>query len=465
MPHHGFVRLGPTSVPSSRRSSGSGSFKTKEKGGELSTKEPTNAKKLLRALKKRSEVKRKLFAKEWGLSSTSRIRQKLFSRRELDEAERLKYRISPGKYRITSRNSRCSSDSKLKKANTNDLEDEGAVFKDSNIFLKGTQSANPHNDYSQHFVDTGQRPQNFIRDTGMDERFEEYPKLKELIRLKDEQIRKGSYPPVYLKVDDLAKFELSSLGAKFDVILIEPPLEEYQRRASGITFSWEPWDFEDIMNLKIEEIASPRSFVFIWCGSCEGLDLGRECLKKWGFRRCEDICWVKTNCSNPGNAHHREPKAIMQNSKEHCLMGIKGTVRRNQDGHFIHANIDLDIIITEEPPISNLEKPEEIFHIIEHFCLGRRRLHLFGSDATIRPGWLTVGQNLSSSNFHKETYLSLFEEENGSLLKFDEEIDALRPKTPPLKSRPSGGRGGGGPGGRGGGRGGGGIGRGVTRTF
>ena len=32
---------------------------------------------------------------------------------------------------------------------------------------QGTQSANPHNDYSQHFVDTGQRPQNFIRDTGL----------------------------------------------------------------------------------------------------------------------------------------------------------------------------------------------------------------------------------------------------------------------------------------------------------
>ena len=29
-------------------------------------------------------------------------------------------------------------------------------------------------------------------------------------------------------------------------------------------------------------------------------------------------------------------------------MGIKGTVRRNQDGHFIHANVDLDIITTEE---------------------------------------------------------------------------------------------------------------------
>ena len=41
-----------------------------------------------------------------------------------------------------------------------------STYEDSNIFLKGTQSANPHNDYSQHFVDIGQQPQNFIRDVG-----------------------------------------------------------------------------------------------------------------------------------------------------------------------------------------------------------------------------------------------------------------------------------------------------------
>lgn len=58
------------------------------------------------------------------------------------------------------------------------------VYTDSSTFLKGTQSSNPHNDYCQHFVDTGQRPQNFIRDVGLADRFEEYPKLKELIRLK-----------------------------------------------------------------------------------------------------------------------------------------------------------------------------------------------------------------------------------------------------------------------------------------
>lgn len=67
-------------------------------------------------------------------------------------------------------------------------------------------------------------------------------------------------------------------------------------------------------------------------------------------------------------------------------MGIKGTVRRSTDGDFIHANVDLDVIITEEPPQGSLDKPEEIFHIMEHFCLGRRRLHVFGEDHTVRPG-------------------------------------------------------------------------------
>ena len=37
-----------------------------------------------------------------------------------------------------------------------------------------------------------------------------------------------------------------------------------------------------------------------------------------------------------------------------------------------------------------MEKPAEIFHIIEHFCLGRRRLHVFGNDSTLRPGMILV---------------------------------------------------------------------------
>jgi hypothetical protein len=36
-------------------------------------------------------------------------------------------------------------------------------------------------------------------------------------------------------------------------------------------------------------------------------------------------------------------------------MGIKGTVRHSTDGHIIHANIDTDIIIAEEPTDGNTQ--------------------------------------------------------------------------------------------------------------
>ena len=48
------------------------------------------------------------------------------------------------------------------------------------------------------------------------------------------------------------------------------------------------------------------------------------------------------------------------------------------------------------------QKPEDMYRIIEHFALGRRRLELFGEDHNIRAGWLTVGKELSSSNFLSE---------------------------------------------------------------
>lgn len=108
-------------------------------------------------------------------------------------------------------------------------------------YFKGTQSSNPHNDYCQHFIDTGQRPQNFIRDVGLADRFEEYPKLRELIKLKDDLISETATPPMYLKTD-LATYNLKDLNCKFDVILIEPPLEEYQRTCGATNVQLWNWD-------------------------------------------------------------------------------------------------------------------------------------------------------------------------------------------------------------------------------
>ncbi|XP_017047968.1 N6-adenosine-methyltransferase non-catalytic subunit [Drosophila ficusphila] len=391
---------------------------------------------VLKSSQERSRKRRLLLAQTLGLSSVDELKKVLGNAEDINSSRQL----NSGGQREEEDGGASSS-----KKTPNEI-----IYRDSSTFLKGTQSSNPHNDYCQHFVDTGQRPQNFIRDVGLADRFEEYPKLRELIKLKDKLIQDTASAPMYLKAD-LKSLDVKTLGAKFDVILIEPPLEEYARAAPSVaTVGGAPrvfWNWDDILNLDVGEIAAHRSFVFLWCGSSEGLDMGRNCLKKWGFRRCEDICWIRTNINKPGHSKQLEPKAVFQRTKEHCLMGIKGTVRRSTDGDFIHANVDIDLIISEEEEFGSFEKPIEIFHIIEHFCLGRRRLHLFGRDSSIRPGWLTVGPELTNSNFNSELYQTYFAEAPAT--GCTSRIELLRPKSPPPNSKVLRGRGRGFPRGRG----------------
>ncbi|XP_036328428.1 N6-adenosine-methyltransferase non-catalytic subunit [Rhagoletis pomonella] len=400
---------------------------------------------ILKISQERSRKRKQLLAQTLGLSSVDELKIVLGTADELSNSVGGSYSGFGGQRSIVGVNNRDDEGGSGGKKTPGEI-----IYRDSSTFLKGTQSSNPHNDYCQHFVDTGQRPQNFIRDVGLADRFEEYPKLRELIRLKDKLIQDTASAPMYLKAD-LKTLDLKTLGTKFDVILIEPPLEEYARAAPSVaTVGGAPrvfWNWEEILNLDVGEVAAHRSFVFLWCGSSEGLDMGRNCLKKWGFRRCEDICWIRTNINKPGHSKQLEPKAVFQRTKEHCLMGIKGTVRRSTDGDFIHANVDIDLIISEEDEFGSFEKPIEIFHIIEHFCLGRRRMHLFGRDSSIRPGWLTVGPELTNSNFNSELYQTYFAEAPAT--GCTSRIESLRPKSPPANSKALRGRGRGFPRGRG----------------
>lgn len=398
---------------------------------------------MLKTMKHKSHRRRQLIARSLGIGSVDQLSLALGHERLLS---------STSKDSLSVRSTRPDD----RKRNTSSHHEEDRIvaengnlrYTDSSTFLKGTQSANPHNDYCQHFVDTGQRPQNFIRDVGLSDRFEEYPKLKELIRLKDKLISETATPPMYLKLDLRSCSSLKNeLRGKFDVILIEPPLAEYQRSSvlpscASSSSAYDFWSWSEIMSLPVDEIAAQRSFVFLWVGSSDGLDYGRSCLKHWGFRRCEDICWIKRNAKNPGNRSQDSLDAggMFQRTKEHCLMGIKGTVRRSTDGDFIHANVDIDLMITEEPGIGDRSKPDEIFNIMEHFCLGRRRVHLFGRDDSIRPGWLTVGPELTNSNFNPDAYWKHFEGPDGHLTGCTERIECLRPKSPPASKTKAGDR-------------------------
>lgn len=117
------------------------------------------------------------------------------------------------------------------------------------------QTTGGENDYSQNFVDTGMRPQNFIRELELTNVVEDYPKLRELIQKKDEIVAKSASAPMYMKCD-LHEFELSPdfFGTKFDVILVDPPWEEYVHLAPGVADHMEYWTFEEILNLKIEVV-------------------------------------------------------------------------------------------------------------------------------------------------------------------------------------------------------------------
>lgn len=249
-----------------------------------------------------------------------------------------------------------------------------------------------------------------------------------MIKIKDQIIKKRQTPPKYIKAE-LKTFDLTQLG-KFDVVLMDPPWEEYSRRSHGYSIESSekmiPWTFQEIASINIEALADIPSFLFLWVGGSENLEIGRELFRIWGYiiyivnilinfisyKRCEDIVWVKTNKIQKSKFIETSNKnTLLQRVKEHCLVGVKGDVRRASDSHFINANIDTDVIVEEEPPLGSLKKPDEIYSIIERFCLGRKRIELFAEISSIREGWLCVGNDLPDTNFDREEYNSWFEGE------------------------------------------------------
>lgn len=115
---------------------------------------------------------------------------------------------------------------------------------------------------------------------------------------------------MYLSSSDLTSLVESQ--CKFDVILLDPPVSE--TTDSSKDFTW-----NDVQSMPIPALAAEPSFIFMWVGSGagDGLERGREVLARWGFRRCEDVVWVKTNKNDirgPGvSTSQRVCKLVLRN--------------------------------------------------------------------------------------------------------------------------------------------------------
>jgi mRNA (2'-O-methyladenosine-N6-)-methyltransferase len=296
------------------------------------------------------------------------------------------------------------------------------------------------NDYNQSFVDLGIRPQNHLRDADPATRYIEYPKLERVVQLKNEILKVRNTPAMYLQCD-MKTFDFSTLGTDFDVVLMDPPWEEYAQRCEQTHVTCEdltPWSMAELEEIPMNKIAKPTAFLFLWCG-VKHLEDARALFRKWGFRRVEDVCWLKTNHSKAKTLGTHA--SLIQRVTEHCLMGIRGGVKRSSDTHMVHSNIDTDIIIDEEPEeVGSTRKPDELYDIIEHFCLARQRIELFGRDHNIRPGWVTVGKEITKSNYDGELYKSWFHGDlcypevtthvGGRFVGTSPEIEETRPRSP-----------------------------------
>ena len=102
--------------------------------------------------------------------------------------------------------------------------------------------------------------------------------------------------------------------------------------------------------------------IFLWVTG-RAMELGRECLKLWGYERVDEIIWVKTNqlqrIIRTGRTGH-----WINHGKEHCLVGLKGKDLK------LNRGLDCDVIVAEVRATSH--KPDEIYGIIERLSPGTR---------------------------------------------------------------------------------------------
>ncbi|KII69994.1 N6-adenosine-methyltransferase 70 kDa subunit [Thelohanellus kitauei] len=163
------------------------------------------------------------------------------------------------------------------------------------------------------------------------------------------------YPPQWVRCD-LRYFDVGILG-KFDIIMADPAWDIHMELPYG-TMS----DVE-MMNLPVHQLQD-EGFIFLWVTG-RAMELGRECLKRWGYERCDEIIWVKVNqlqrLIRTGRTGH-----WLNHGKEHCLVGKKG----QPTGY--NQFIDCDVIVCEVRDTSH--KPDEIYALIERMWPNSRKI-------------------------------------------------------------------------------------------
>ncbi|XP_018327838.1 N6-adenosine-methyltransferase MT-A70-like protein isoform X2 [Agrilus planipennis] len=164
---------------------------------------------------------------------------------------------------------------------------------------------------------------------------------------------------------------------KFAVIMADPPWDIHMELPYGTMSD------DEMRQLGIPQLQD-EGLIFLWVTG-RAMELGRECLKLWGYERVDEIIWVKTNqlqrIIRTGRTGH-----WLNHGKEHCLVGMKGNPQN------LNRGLDSDVIVAEVRATSH--KPDEIYGMIERLSPGTRKIELFGRTHNIQPNWITLGNQV-----------------------------------------------------------------------
>ena len=191
----------------------------------------------------------------------------------------------------------------------------------------------------------------------------------------EDYINRKMLPPQWINCD-IRYLDFSILG-KFSVIMADPPWDIHMELPYGTMQD------DEMRNLRVQDL-SDDGLIFLWVTG-RAMELGRELFDIWGYRRCDELIWVKTNqlqrLIRTGRTGH-----WLNHGKEHCLVGIKGNPKS------VNRRLDCDVLVAEVRATSH--KPDEIYGIIERLSPGTRKIELFGRMHNIQPNWITLGNQL-----------------------------------------------------------------------
>ena len=222
--------------------------------------------------------------------------------------------------------------------------------------------------------------------------------LKSLATAMEQSFKRVLFPPQWIRCD-LRFFDMRLLGkifvhfcpgkipllnlifvclGKFAVIMADPPWDIHMELPYGTMQD------DEMRNLNVPTLQD-EGLIFLWVTG-RAMELGRECLKLWGYDRCDELIWVKTNqlqrLIRTGRTGH-----WLNHGKEHCLVGVKGNPKH------LNRGLDCDVIVAEVRATSH--KPDEIYGIIERLSPGTRKIELFGRQHNTQPNWVTLGNQLN----------------------------------------------------------------------